>query len=931
VRTPRAARIRARAILEGLGKLSDTGRRGRSRLRAGLVIVAAMGAVIGVGLQPAAALGVPAAQGIRTQLQPADASNGKTQCSSNGAGQTCAGTYSGNTAYDPTRSGQVTGKTPAVTVDQTQNLTNQMVHLTWTNFTPSYSVNGSTAIDPTNLSLVQYGVAIFQCRTRTPAYEGYYGQVNGSPANDCYPVWDPSQATAGPRNGVITVTHAGTADTSVNKDNQPASCSTAQAGDTACGTGSADFQVETSAENSALGCDATHPCSIVVLPMWGGYDGTLGVLANPPDDPSPPNYPADPLGQQGFTYDCSIHDYDSSTNSNDPNAANMGTMAVWGNSCAWQDRIVVPLSFAPTPTSYCPSTSFQFNSEGSPALERAMDQLRPGWCKNAQDPVQFDYDSAVNEYQARTDFLRGGGALTESTDMALVTRPASSDLTAGSSRQFTYAPVAVTGVSIAYYIDDVKTGQPITDLKLDARLVAKLLTDSYSQQFGNCSGQSAQTQTCDPAVAGNPTNIFADPEFLQLNPQYTATDFNNDLDGNTLPVVPAGNSDLTYELTRWIESDPDAGAFLQGRPDPWNMHVNTYFKTGQTYPIDQFQGLDPGYSSTIAAALGSQPGYNMTMQAAWNPVSGLDNVVSRLAVWQSSALSYNPVCPSPPCAGANGYTNPKAAAQLLGARSLFAIVDQGSAAAFRFPTAQLVNPAGNAVAPTTVSMSAAVGAMKTNPDKITQYQDFSSTAADAYPLTEVQYAMVPTCGLTAAKSQAVAHFLADVGSSQVYGTDLGQLPPFGGYLTLNAAQKSQVIAAAQAVAPQDCASPPPDTTVSGSTGSTGTGSSSGTGSSTGGGGLGTSGGGLATPGASASATKGAAGSAADQKAVGLGTKSGDAGGAAHYVLPIALAVGGLFALGGPLAYLFGTGAISLPYRRRRLAPDLGSESGGSDG
>jgi hypothetical protein len=929
--------------------LTDTRRRRypRTRLRTGLVIVAAAGAVVASGLQPAAALVVPRAQGVQAQTLRADAAKGGTTCAENGAGQTCSGTFSGNTAYDPTKPTLMSGKTPTVTVDQTQDLTDQMVHVSWTNFTPSYSVNGSTAIDPTNLSLVQYGVAIFQCRSQAPAYEGYYGQVSGSPANDCYPVWDPSQATAGPRNGIITVTHAGTADTSVNQNNQPASCSTAKAGDTECGTGSADFQVETSAENSALGCTDANPCSIVVVPMWGGYDGDLGVLPNPPDDPSPPDYPGDPQGQLGFTYDCSIHDYDSSTNSNDPNAANMGTMAVWGDSCAWANRITVPISFAPTPTGFCGSTGTQFTAEGSPALERAMAQWRPGWCKSASAPVSFDYNSAVNEYLARQDFLRSGAGGLAPTDMALVTDPANSDLTSVSSRKFTYAPIAVTGIAVAYYVDDVKTGQPVTDLKLNARLLAKLLTESYSQQFGKCSGQTAQTQTCDPAVAGNPTNVFDDPEFLALNPQYTPADFNNDLDGNTLPVVVAGNSDLTYELTRWIAADPDALAFLQGRPDPWGMRVNGYFKTGQSYPISQFQSLDPGFSSTIAQALASQPGYNMTMQAAWNPVTGLDDVVSRLAVWQSSAVSYNPVCPSPPCSGVNGYTNPKAAPQLLGARSLFAIVDQGSAAAFRFPTAQLVNPAGNAVAPTAASMSAAVSAMKTNPDKITQYQDYSNTSANAYPLTEVQYAMVPTCGISTGTVAAIDRFLSNAAGSQIYGTDLGQLPPFGGYLTLNPAQKAQISTAEAAVSSQSCTSPPPDTTVSGHTGGgAGGGQSGGSGSSGTGGGSGTGTGVSASSSASAGATGGASASpsstnANGQQPVGLGTKSGDNGGAAQYVLPVALAAGAALALGGPLAYLFGTGAVSLPYGRRRMAApgsgsdgvpgDEGSGDGGSDG
>jgi hypothetical protein len=227
-----------------------------------------------------------------------------------------------------------------------------------------------------------------------------------------------------------------------------------------------------------------------------------------------------------------------------------------------------------------------------------------------------------------------------------------------------------------------------------------------------------------------------------------------------------------------------------------------------------------------------------------------------------------------------------------------------------------------------MSMSATVNAMKTNPDKITQYQDFSSTSPAAYPLTEVQYAMVPTCGLPQAKASAISAFLHDVaGPAQLYGTDVGQLPPFGGYLALNDAQKAQTLAAAQAVSSQSCTSPPPDTTISGQTPpSASRGGSNGTGS------------GIANPltsnlaptvtppvksGSATPSTQ-----ANGQQPVGLGSKSGDSGGAARTVLIVGLVLGGLLAVGGPLTYALGTtGGLRLPRRRQ---PGSGG-GGGIDG
>jgi hypothetical protein len=822
-------------------------------------------------------------------------------CALNGTGETCTGTAGGDRAWDPqlaSGAGAMVGvtKRATVTVDQTSNLTNQMVHVSWTNFTPTFTSVNNVLTNSYNASGASfYGVSIFQCKGLTPA----------DLSNDCnasFTNQGVSQNGVQP-NGVEAFTQGGAS-------THFGDC-TLSVGDTVCGTGFADFQVQTSVQNSQLGCDDKNPCSLVVEPNWGG-NGSGGA--------------------------CTDHsqDYPNANNLNSGvNAQNNGDG--WFNPCAWNDRIVVPLFFAKTPTSYCPASNSQFGSEGSPALERAMNQWRPAWCTSASSPLVFDYDSGVDEYQARSDFLNGGSALAESTDVALVNDPASAVQTSGSPRKFTYAPIVTTGIAIAYYVDNKTTGEPITNLVLNARLVAKLLTESYSLQFGHCtSSTEAQATNCDPADIGNPASIFQDPEFLALNPGYTAANFNFGPAANSgdfLPVVLAGNSDMTYELTRWIASDPDARAFLEGQPDGNGMHVNYYYQQQQTYPVSQFSVLDPGFTDphpTVGKV-------SATMQIAWNPVSGLDNVASHLANWTSSGNNFFPACSvngaQPPCP----LVNPKNAPENLSQRTLFAVVDQGTAAAFHFPTAKLVNPAGNAVGPTIDSMSAAVGAMQANPDKITQFQNYSSTSPGAYPLTEVQYAMVPTCGLSQSKVTAVTTFLNDVaGSAQLYGPSLGELPPFGGYLALSDAQKAQTQAAVQQVSTQSCTSPPPNTTVSGQNPppANGTGAHGNGGTASGDNGTG-NGGGSATPGASAPATPGsvpsgasstAPGKAGSQQPVGLGTKSGDNGSAGKTVLIAGLAFGGLLAIGGPLTYLLGTGAGARLPRRRR--PGTGGGAGG---
>ncbi len=88
------------------------------------------------------------------------------------------------------------------------------------------------------------------------------------------------------------------------------------------------------------------------------------------------------------------------------------------------------------------------------------------------------------------------------TDVGLVIDPLDPD--AAAERGVVYAPLSITGLVVAFQIDDAN-GKPVTNLRLNPRLVAKLITASYR------SGG-------DPAVIDNPVNLFRDPEFLELNP-----------------------------------------------------------------------------------------------------------------------------------------------------------------------------------------------------------------------------------------------------------------------------------------------------------------------------------------------------------------------------------------------------------------------------
>ena len=761
---------------------------------------------------------------------------------------------------------------PTATVSQTTDLVDQTVQVSWSNFSPSTD----NPYDPT-----------------TPRPGIYYG----GPGTDLYPVWVLECRGTDPADDLLTATPSCYLTSSGRTDGPGGLGNSIYAVTNPDGTAQVSFHVENAQTNSVLGCDATHACSILVLPAFGGRQ-----------DPN-------------STINCADHtqDYPTKANGYQNDPTTLASDNMFGAACSWANRLVVPLSFAATPSN-CPNTAASFSAAGSPMLSRALQQWQAGWC-HGSSALSFNYNSTSNEYEARSSFLNGGQALTSSTDVALTTQPGDG------GRKHTYAPIANTDIAIAFVIDDPKTGRVIPDLTLNPRLVAKLLTQSYSLQFACTSGgdTTKQSNTCDPAIKGNPSSIFTDPEFLALNPQITPADYSaqNLAVGEFLPTVVSGNSDLTWALTSWVASDADARAFLAGQDDSWGMHVNTYYR-GVEYPTSQLQELDPGFVDRVA------PAGNGTMQNAWQPVNGLDTVGQLLVGNSTSSLSnVQSQCSAPPC------SFPRVIDQ-LGARALFAVLDQGTASAYAFPTAKLVNAAGRAVGPTTDGVSAGLSSMTTNADGITQSPNFASTNASAYPLSVVDYAMLPTCGVSASSATGIQNFLGRVQGSQTYGLDPGTIAP--GYLALTSHQLGQLTAASSAVSSTPCA--PGATTHSGTSAPARPSGHATPGSSaTSGPGFGptprvssapglnraaagrasrtSTAGGPANP-SSSSGVDAAPGASPSQQAVSFGYKPSSGATALRYVLPGLLALGALLLLGGPGVYFaLTTGAAGFVTSRAR--------------
>jgi hypothetical protein len=598
---------------------------------------------------------------------------------------------------------------------------------------------------------------------------------------------------------------------------------TAYATTSANGTGQADIQILAAAQNQFLGCGKQHRCSLVIVPAQGG---------NPPS--------------------CSDHSLDSL------NALGAYDFGGQYGQCSWQDRIVVPLSFVRAPR-FCAIRNASLTVLGSPMLNLAMQQWIGALCAGS-NPLALTYNPTITEPEAIQDLGTGLG------DVALTTRPGPTRI---GKRTYTFAPVAVSGVAIAYWVDSPTTFQPVTNLKLDPRLVAKLLTLSYNFDGDACgTGPPRAGIGCDNAIDGNPSTLFADPEFKQLN-RHVQMPFSATFQ---VPTVMSGHSDMTWEITRWIADNAPASGFLRGQFDPWGMHVNTDY-LGLKYPVDSFTGQD------------NYP----VIAHKYSPAFPLSFVVGLQAQNTDNGTDYN----IDPTTG----NYPKDPIEFPGVRSLFAVIDEGDAAAFRFPVARLLNAAGRYVAPTAASMAAALSSLTpTGGNRITEQVDFAKQKANAYPLTMVIYAMVPTSDISATKAAAIARFLDFVaGPGQVRGLNVGQLPP--GYLPLPASLRAQTLRAANAVRnrtgnprPRPRPSPSSSRTASPS----------------------------ASPSASASPSPPAPSPGVGQGIVTVALKSAPTAGLTRYALPVLLIFGGLTALGGASSMIVSAGGAAIAARLRRI-------------
>jgi hypothetical protein len=507
----------------------------------------------------------------------------------------------------------------------------------------------------------------------------------------------------------------------------------------------AKFEVRTTQEApQSLGCgDPTTrlkgACSIVVIPIrpMECVDDT-SCLA--------------PTAERGFSAD--YHEWQAASN--------------------WRNKFVFPVTFKPFP-SVCdlddrPSTA----TAGSQLLDQAMLSWVPKFCQS-KSLFKLTF-TRINDDAARRAITTGVGGLYQS-NLAFSTKPVLST----ADRPIVNAPVAISGFVVALAIDN-KGYEEVDNIKLNARLLAKLVTESYYAPPV-------------PYLEKNPSDLLHDPEFRKLNPTVWKTidptiQINN-------PVMVQGSPDLVGEITRYIASDKQAVAWLKGKPDPWGMVVNKNFE-GDKWPVPNtsFQLRDDfiDKKSTADDKCSPKPVLEQESQYVYNLLAAAVALVDR------QPQSYS-VC-APIGISQRVWAWGRPARQPMGQRSMIAITDYAHAEEFQLPEAALENGAGKYVTPTLHSLNAALRVATFDPKTKTYLANFSSNSKTAYPGMMVVNAAAPTHGLSkedAAKYAEMMKWMATKG--QVYGDASGQLPP--GYLALPKQLRQQTLAAARHVRDQD--------------------------------------------------------------------------------------------------------------------------------
>jgi hypothetical protein len=429
----------------------------------------------------------------------------------------------------------------------------------------------------------------------------------------------------------------------------------------------------------------------------------------------------------------------------------------------------VPLSFGNATSCPPPApTTPQIDVEGAGSASYAINTWNGQLC-TSRTPLNLNY-TTTGEYTAASDFQSGA------TEVALASLAPSSGPKGGS---YVAAPLDVSGVDIAFRIDDAVTGTPVTTVRLTPRLVAMLVTDSGT--FGDVYADSASIYP-----------LTLDPEFQALNP---GVHFPGAFGGYGViePILEGAATDDTEILTQWIADDADARAFLRGA-DPCGAKLNANW-AGVSYPTPIFRDLEQnpsfpawsGYYNPITNLLQAVNDLFYGKPAGFNPVDSTGSAASMPPVVAVEDAMYAELDNTSTVRAAEPAASLSSASKDSTIGQYVTVTSPGHC------TPKSLTSFSGFTAPTTANLATALGTMTRNRD-LTMQPPVTTTVPGAYPLTKVDYAFLPSSNLTEAKAKALAQFVDYVAGPGQSGSVL----PYG-YTPLPAFLVNQDTTAAAAV------------------------------------------------------------------------------------------------------------------------------------
>lgn len=545
------------------------------------------------------------------------------------------------------------------------------------------------------------------------------------------------------------------------------------------GTGATEFPVWTKSENATLGCSATVSCSLVVVPIVGISCDAWGTQLKNPQVQSNGN----PLTSNNkTTADSTCRKTGNYAPGEGKDSTKSSDQAVrgsnWWSGSNWRNRVSVPLTFAPTDTA-CKATGGGSGIEigGSVVLNELTASWRPTFCSDAS--------LAAFDHVQQADFFALGQVEGGTLAAAFASEPPDDDF----GRPVVTAPVTVGGFAIAFTIDDSRKKRQET-LNLNARLVAKLMTQSYPITNWLRSDR--------PDLAANPLNMSVDPEFVALNPRLKS---DTDLASAGAIQLLSDRADLTAALTAWVDTDPEARAWLDGAADPWGMKVNANYASAQLsddkgFLRDTYEA--PDWYRTANKCYGNSPSPYLNLVA--NPQTNLSAVTLNLQYGSSAVLT---ACNFQTEDPVGSLPLRKEGREAVGQRFVLGLVSLSSASRFNLRTAALQTsstvPAGQRfddasgrtfARGTPAGLKAAAADLVVDDETTVWRVDHAALrkrpGGAAYPGIMPVYAAVPTSGLDQKTATGLARLLCyamDEKRGLRTGPANGRLP--AGYLPLS--------------------------------------------------------------------------------------------------------------------------------------------------